>query len=122
MRLRQIFAFAAAQKVAQHGGWTADGDDGQLGRKTFERVRQQESLLNVALHQRVAERNERGILGKTTQMAEIKREVVAVAGLSSIKINRRSGVCHGRSLLAGEKYYQQYTIARNNIQENNDCI
>lgn len=78
LRLRQTVCAAVAQKIAEHGGGAIDAGDGQLRGKPLERVRKQKRLMNVALRQRVAQRQERGILRKAAEMGEVERRIVPV--------------------------------------------
>ena len=78
LRLRQTVCAAVAQKIAEHGGGAIDAGDGQLRGKPLERVREQKCLMNVALRQRVAQRQERGILRKAAEMGEVERRIVPV--------------------------------------------
>lgn len=61
--------------------------DGQLRGKPLERVRKQKRLMNVALRQRVAQRQERGILRKAAEMGEVERRIVPVQREAAGKIN-----------------------------------
>ena len=87
LRLRQTVCAAVAQKIAEHGGGAIDAGDGQLRGKPLERVREQKCLMNVALRQRVAQRQELGILRKAAEMGEVERRIVPVQREAAGKIN-----------------------------------
>ena len=87
LQTRDMVTLEGADALVINGGGAIDAGDGQLRGKPLERVREQKCLMNVALRQRIAQRQERGILRKAAEMGEVERRIVPVQREAVGKIN-----------------------------------